>query len=93
VPEVPALTPFLSCYNFSAASHTRQGPMDQAKSAIQPQSSKTLGDKASDTYDTVASAVTPEGNKTTGERAADSVNPDRYGTGVGSDGHATAQKP
>jgi hypothetical protein len=60
---------------------------------MQPQSSKTLGDKASDTYDSVASAVTPEGNKTTGQRAADSVNPDRYGTGMGSDGQATAQKP
>ena len=60
---------------------------------MQPQSSKTLGDKASDTYDSVASAITPEGNKTTGQRAADSVNPDRYGIGIGSDGQTSAQKP
>jgi hypothetical protein len=81
----------------SAASSTRQGPVDQLQSQVKPESSKTLGDKASDAMDTAASAVTPESNKTFGQKFGDTVNPDKYGTTVKSDehGHAetTGQKP
>jgi hypothetical protein len=81
----------------SAASSTRQGPVDQLQSQVKPGSSKTLGDKASDAMDTAASAVTPESNKTFGQKFGDTVDPDKYGTTVKSDEHGhtetTGQKP
>jgi hypothetical protein len=87
----------LVVFHRSAASSTRQGPVDQLQSQVKPESSKTLGDKASDAMDTAASAVNPESNKTFGQKFGDTVNPDKYGTTVESDeyGHAetTGQKP
>jgi hypothetical protein len=95
--------PSISCWadinrhDRSVASSTRQGPVDQLQSQVKPESSKTLGDKASDAMDTAASAVTPESNKTFGQKFGDTVNPDKYGTTVKSDEHGhtgtTGQKP